>query len=320
MFFGWFAKRYTLLVEIGNCMTYASIIQEKGRKFTLIEQVGVVTTSCKDGIIRNHSKFIGSLRELIKKLTINSWSKVIVGFDSTHIRSHWFNNINQKSIASILEHINSSNEKVIFHTYHNGSLTALTMRRNMLTYLYNCFEEAGIEVHRFVPIKYYYAYYADQIHNEYKDILMVINLGYRSTNITVFNKGFPVSYKTTYLGVENVVLAIADKYKISMEDAKYTIKNTAIFSADSRQWINCGGVQINEKEIADNLFSCYQALIQKVLTKDITKISHAVLIGWATKLPEMENIFENFIPNPIHTKEPDPRIMQPELVSLISLP
>jgi cell division ATPase FtsA len=320
MLFGWFTKKYTLLVEIGNYMTYATVVQERVNQLSIVEQVGVVTFSCKDGVIRNSKEFVSSLKELVGKLNIKSWNKVVVGFDSSHIKCHGFSNISLKNKEVILEEIALSfpNQKVVFQLCQEELLTVLTMQRNLLTHLYNCFEEAGIQVNSFIPIKYYYAAYIEQIHNEYKDILMVINLGYRSTNITVFTKGFPISYRTIYLGVENVVLAIADKCQISIEDAKSIIKTTPVLTSDTRQWINCSGSQLNQKQVADALYIYYCALIQKILHKDLAKVSHAVLIGWSNQIPDIEDLFSGFIPNVLTAKEADLRCMQQEIISLLN--
>lgn len=318
MLFGLFSRKKVLLLELGNYITKASVLEHVRNKVEVIDHASLVNPFFRNGIIRNKSAFIECISTLLAKLNSRNWREVIVGFDSSYISYNSFElSSDDASDEMVLRQISAlmPNSKVMYHATQDRKVSTLSIQRNFLDKLYAYLELAEVHVTKFVPIKYFYA--MSQLRNNDPALTMVVNLGYKSTNISVFKDDFLVSYKTVPLGVENVVFAISEKCGLFVDDAKLIIKEISLFETDEREWVSYHDKHFNKKHMSGLLNFYMRALVRKIISRDYNYVTDALLTGWATNINGIVQVFEKFIPNVAVTKDNDQPTMYNQFIPLI---
>lgn len=296
------ARQNNLLIELGNCISRASIWQNKGDFYTMIKETEAENPFFRDGVIRKKGQFIEVLQLLLRSLDGERYSNIVIGLDSSYISYNSFeiksgNKIVSKNEDALLSHLNTYNpdHKLIHLGVRENRVACLSIPRNLLDKIYLVFSQMNLSINKFIPINYLRS--AALFNLCTNKVCMVIDIGYRATSISVFEENFLINYKTVPFGIEHVVFAVAQKNAISVNDARVMLGEIPLFGCDERDWISYDGKYFRMDKVSELLNFYITQLARKLVDRDYCYVNNAVLSGWAQKINGIDRVFKQFIPN-----------------------
>ena len=171
----------------------------------------------------------------------------------------------------------------------------MSIPQNILDVIYSVLIQLNLKVNKFVSSNYLDAHSSLE-HNKEK-LSMVFNLGYRSTTVSIFDGNFLIDYKTLVCGVEQVVLALATKSAISIEDARLALKEVPLFGADERDWVSYSGKYFRLDKISSMINFYIIQMAYKILDKDYFYVNDLILTGWCREIKGIDGVFKRFATN-----------------------
>jgi Tfp pilus assembly PilM family ATPase len=279
----WFIKKEVLFLELGNCSVKATIFRTGRNSASILQERSFKIEQYYNGRIRNRSNFIKEIQSGFHELTLPE--DILIGIDSSHLnyKCFQFEKSHQKDeITSKIE--SEQNRKIIYSGFHKNKVAVLLINKPILEDLESALKEAGINACRFV---------ASRAFTEGSGLRTVVDIGYRSTNISVFQDDFPLSYKTVEIGMERILMSIAEKFAISLEDAKVALQEAELSQKEKTRWLSPRESYMNKCHISTFSRLYLEAFLQKVLNGNNFGLENIQLTGWANKISGISNILEN---------------------------
>jgi hypothetical protein len=278
-------------VELGNSLLRATIVDTYGNSCTVVHESEVGNPFFHNGLIKNQKHFVESLKELMHFVSGYRWSNTTVGIDCSQIVYSCFRLDTHTNLDASLLHYKSMhypNHKLLETVINGQDIASLSIPSAMLDKIYEAFNSIGINVNRFVPLRYIEA--ADLMRRGSFEKCMVLNIGYCASNICVFNSGFLTSYKTVRNGIEQVVSELVVEYNVTPEEAVSMILNTPLFPADTREWNMYNGRHFRMDRLSESVRSNLTKLLFKILNRDSYDANHLILTGWADKIHRINEL------------------------------
>ena len=305
MIFGFFKKKKVLFIELNSHLAHASIVENKKSKATLLERVSSPNPFYKDGVIRDQNAFSQSIHILLSKLPSQDWGTVIIGIDSAYLRYVKLSYSNfSDDLTDTLRSLKSGGggSKLVYSQEAGSEIALITMPTLMLSRIYNGLELAGLPATRFVPTECFKALNYERQNSVLGQQTLILNLGFRSTSITVVKDNFLIDHKSWNLGLENLALAVSKKCEVEIDYAKVMLKDIYMFENDEREWTSYGNKHFNKKETASIIQVCCKAFLKKILTRDHVNSDRALLFGGAADIPGFDLLAQQFIDNTVAIK------------------
>ena len=119
---------------------------------------------------------------------------------------------------------------------------------------------------------------------------MVLNIGYRASNICLFEDGFLTYYRTVQNGVEQVINAICEEYGLRVEDARSVLLETPILYTDTREWACYGGKHFRLDRLSSSVTSNLRNLFSKIFAREAYRVDNIILTGWANNVNRIHEL------------------------------
>ena len=183
------------------------------------------------------------------------------------------------------------------------TIIVTTPKKNVYSVL-SVLDNCGISVSDIVigSIGDYYAFNSETTDQESG---VVINIGYETTTVTIYNKGVPINTEILEIGNSNIDNDISFIYKINSNDAKFLKENLAlgyIRNADANETeeiVDKLGekIKINQYEISEIVSSRIDEIL-KITKKQINlltkkEISYIIITGGITEIKDFSLSVEN---------------------------
>ena len=280
----WFKQQEVLLLELGNYIAKVFIYSIRKNSTSIKEESSFVLNHYYNCKIRDKSGFVQEIVAGMREVALPQ--KILVGIDSSHLEHKCFEfeaNYNQ---FGILEKIQTLEQKsLLYSSFKDNKVSVLMLHKPILEDLGISLAEAGLRVSKFVPIKSFAP--GDGIRG-------VIDLGYRSTNLTILNGDFILYYKTLETGIEKVLISVAQKFSISIEKAMLVILEMDLSEIESTKWISVGEITINKGNFT-SFFKIYlEALLKKIMIGPITEFKELTLVGWGNEIKGIKQLLEKY--------------------------
>ena len=278
----WFRKRDVLLLELGNCFAKATILSISKGSTSILEERSFRVENYYNARIKDRASFVSKISHGLRKMEIPE--TVLVGIDSSHLTHKCFQVQESHRNGAILSTIEDKyNKKIIYSKFYGEKAAVLLMNRTILSELASALAEAGICVSKFVAIKTFV---------KGSGMREIIDIGYRTTNATIFEDDLLLSYKTIEIGMERILFSIAEKFDVSLEDARTGLEQTGLLEAEHTKWISTKEGSMNKKYLSSFARIYLEAFFKKVLGERSFD-RQILLTGWANRISGINSIIKN---------------------------
>ena len=277
----WFRRKNLLLLDLGNCFIRATLFKIRGNNALIEEERSFKIDGYYNGRTKDKKLFIEQVRAGLYDLELPQ--DIIIGIDSSHLTYKCFQFDQKNERIEILSKIEADQDKKIIHSsFDRDRACVLLINKPILNELAAAFSEAGISVSKFVAIKAF---------AQGSGLRTVVDIGYKTTNTAIFHANFLLSYRTTEIGMERILLSIAEKFSISLEDARMAIQQTELFERENTKWLAAKENYMNKRHLSTFTRIYLEAFLKKVLGQQ--DLQNVFLTGWAKKISGITNILEN---------------------------
>jgi len=287
--FFWQASKLAF-IELGNFYIRSSLIQKRFNKCRVLNQVSVVNSSYKNGLVRNKDSFSDSIKHVFQQYD-RGFSSIVVGLNSPYISYDVFEVRGKFSSDHLTDLLPDS--KVLHYKQSQNKVSTLSVQRMFLSKLYTNLETLSDR-----PVKFISTNYIKSLGMTNGKSVLIVDVGYRCTNISLFEGEFLSFYQTVPLGGESLSLAVAKRYNISILDSIALIKQADLNRRDSREWIEVGSLKLNGEQVTEVISFYLEALINKILQTDAIKypkLDQTIVCGWFSMLKGSESILQKYL-------------------------
>lgn len=280
----WFNQKEVLLLELGNCVVKVSLYAIKGSSVLVKEEFSFPINSYHNCKVRDKKCFIEEIIKGTKEISIPN--NVLVGIDSSHFEHKCFQFEKGKDKFGILSKIESVEQKrILYSNFKQDKVSVILIHNRILEDLAINLVEAGIKMSKFVPIKSFVPENGPR---------GIIDLGYRTTNVLILDGDFVVHYKTLEIGIERVLMSVAQKFSISIEEAMVALLEVDLLELQNVSWISVGELKLNRYNFSSFLKVYLEALLKKILVGPIAELKELTLVGWGCKIKGINQLLEKY--------------------------
>ena len=335
-------RRIIASVDIGTSSIKCVVGEIKGQKLNVLAAAESSSEGIKKGLIVDSNQALASLKTNIKKIeellnlkitkaicsvptlgaefmigegssTITNPENIVGNADVIMtLQASVYNKVptNMELITVIPTVFKLDNEELVKDPKGHitkklsvKSVIVMTPKKNV-TSVTNLFEKCGIKVVD-VFLSGLGDYYSHKTEKFDEGIGAVINLGYETTTVSIFNKGVLTNTEVIDLGAKNIDNDFCFIYKIEKKDAKNLRENLALCHkrmADAAEHITLttklgDEIQINQYEISEIMMSRLSEIMElakkqiNLLTKK--EISYIIYSGGLTEAKDFNILLES---------------------------
>lgn len=268
------------------------MIEKKFNKSKVINQLSLPNLSYKNGMVRNNESFVETIDEILTQHN-HAYDSIVIGINSPYISHDIFESKRKCNLDQLHEMMPDS--KIIHHKNYNQQVATLSVQRNWLAKIYANFEKISSKPVSFVSTDYLKALMVKK-----GEITMVLDIGYRSTSISIFDHDFLLFYKNLTIGIESLLIALSHKLEVSLIESIGLLKKVDLSRRDSREWIECGGKNFNSERVAETVSFYLEAFTNKILQNNLNshdKVKTCIITGWGSMIKGGETVFNRYLKN-----------------------